>query len=82
MLAFLPPIGGIPVFGYGAVAALLFGGVLLVPRVTAALLALAPRTGHIALDAGLAQLRGGVGQVTVGLAAVIVSFSLMVAMAI
>ncbi len=81
-LAFLPAIGGIPVFGYLAVAALLFGGVLLVPRVTTALLARAPRTGRIALDAGLEQLRGGVGQVTVGLAAVIVSFSLMVAMAI
>jgi len=81
-LTFLPAIGGIPVFGYLAVAALLFGGVLLVPRIAAALLARAPRTGHIALDAGLEQLRGGVGQVTVGLAAVIVSFSLMVAMAI
>jgi putative ABC transport system permease protein len=81
-LAFLPAIGGIPVFGYLAVAALLFGGVLLVPRITAALLARAPRTGRIELDAGLEQLRGGVGQVTVGLAAVIVSFSLMVAMAI
>ena len=81
-LAWLPAVGGIPVFGYLAVAALLFGGVLLVPRVTAALLARAPRTGRIALDAGLAQLRGGVGMVTVGLAAVIVSFSLMVAMAI
>lgn len=81
-LAWLPAVGGIPVFGYLAVAALLFGGVLLVPRITAALLARAPRTGRIALDAGLAQLRGGVGMVTVGLAAVIVSFSLMVAMAI
>ncbi len=82
LLALLPSIGGIPVFGYLAVAALLFGGVLLVPRITTALLARAPRTGRIALDPGLAQLRGGVGQVTVGLAAVIVSFSLMVAMAI
>jgi putative ABC transport system permease protein len=81
-LALLPAIGGIPVFGYLAVAALLFGGVLLVPRVTAAVLGRAPRSRHLALDAGLAQLRGGVGQVTVGLAAVIVSFSLMVAMAI
>lgn len=82
VLALLPPVGGIPVSGYLAVAALLFGGVLLVPRVTAALLARAPRTGNLALDSGLAQLRGGVGMVTVGLAAVIVSFSLMVAMAI
>ena len=82
VLAFLPAIGGIPVFGYLAVAALLFGGVLLVPRITDAMLARAPRTGRVELDAGLEQLRGGGGQVTVGLAAVIVSFSLMVAMAI
>jgi putative ABC transport system permease protein len=47
-----------------------------------ALLARVPRTGRVALDVGVAQLRGSVGPVTVSLAAVIVSFSLMVAMAI
>ena len=81
-LAWLPAIGGIPVFGYASVAALLFGTVLLVPACTAWLLDRAPQSGSAPLDIGLAQLRGSVGQITVSLAAVIVSFSLMVAMAI
>jgi putative ABC transport system permease protein len=81
VLAFLPPVGGLPVFGYLAIALLLFGGVLLVPRMTAAVLALAPRSGRVALDLGLGQLRGSIGLFTMTLAAMIVSFSLMVAMA-
>jgi putative ABC transport system permease protein len=82
LLALLPPLGGMPVAGYASVALLLFGGVLLVPRLAGALLARLPRSGFVSLDTGLAQLRGGVGQFTVSLAAIIVSFSLMVAMAI
>jgi len=41
-LAFLPPIGGLPLAAYVAVACLLFGGVALVPAVVDALLALLP----------------------------------------
>ena len=41
-LAFAPPIGGLPVAAYLSVAALLFGGVALVPAVVQALLALLP----------------------------------------
>ena len=37
-LAFAPPIGGLPLAAYGAVAALLFGGVALVPAVVHGLL--------------------------------------------
>jgi len=81
-LAWLPPIGGVAVFGYGSIAALLFGAVLLVPAASAWLLARAPVSGRVPLDVGLAQLRGSVTQIAVSLAAIIVSFSLMVAMAI
>lgn len=81
-LAFLPATGGIPIFGYSAIAAILFGAVLLVPRVAGALLALLPLSGRRAPDLALARLRGSVGQSTVSLAAIIVSFSLMVAMAV
>ncbi len=42
-LALLPPIMGVPVAAYASVAALLFGGVALVPWVVRHLLALAPR---------------------------------------
>lgn len=82
LLALLPATGGLPVFGYASIAALLAGGLLLVPAVTARLVALAPASGAPALDIGLAQLRGGAGQLSISLAAVVVSFSLMVAMAI
>lgn len=82
LLAALPPVGGLPVAGYASIAALLFGGVLLVPRVAGAVLARVPRSGRVAFDVAIAQLRGSLGQASVGLAAVIVSFSLMVAMAI
>jgi len=45
-------------------------------------LSLAPRTHRIVLDAAVAQLRENVGLSTLSLASIIVSFSLMVAMAI
>jgi putative ABC transport system permease protein len=81
-LAWLPPIGGLPVFGYAAIAALLLGAVLLVPAVTLKGLGLAPRTHRIVLDTAVAQLRENVSLSALSLASIIVSFSLMVAMAI
>jgi putative ABC transport system permease protein len=81
-LAWLPPIGGLPVFGYAAIGALLLGAVLLVPALTLKGLALAPRTHRIVLDTAVAQLRENVGLSALSLASIIVSFSLMVAMAI
>jgi putative ABC transport system permease protein len=82
VLAWLPPIGGLPVFGYGAIATLLFGSILLVPVITMQGLALAPRTRRIVLDTAVAQLRENVRLSALSLASIIVSFSLMVAMAI
>ena len=81
-LAWLPPVAGLPVFGYAAIAALLFGAVLLLPALTLRALGLAPGTHRIVLDTAVAQLRENVGISTLSLASVIVSFSLMVAMAI
>jgi putative ABC transport system permease protein len=81
-VAFVPPVGGVPVAGYVAITLLLFGGVLLVPRVNAWLMGRVPRSGRVDVDVGVAQLRGSAGQSAVSLATVIVSFSLMVAMAV
>jgi len=78
----LPAVGGLPVFGYIAIALLLFGAVLLVPTLTVRGLSLAPRTHRIVLDTAVSQLRENVGLSTLSLASIIVSFSLMVAMAI
>ena len=82
VFAMLPAVRGLPLFGYVAIALLLAGALMLVPALTARLVALAPASGRPALDIGLAQLKGGAGQLSISLAAVIVSFSLMVAMAI
>jgi len=81
-LSQLPPLQGLPLFGYAAIAALLFGAVMLVPTLTVKALKLAPRTHRIVLDTAVAQLRENVGLSTLSLASIIVSFSLMVAMAI
>ena len=81
-LSSLPAVGGLPVFGYAAIASLLFGAVLLVPTLTVKGLGWAPRTRRLVLDTAVAQLRENVGLSTLSLASIIVSFSLMVAMAI
>lgn len=80
--AWLPAVGGLPLFGYLSVALLLAGGLMLVPVATARLLDMLPRPRRVTLATALAQLRGSAGQSAVSLAAIIVSFSLMVAMAV
>ncbi len=82
LLAQAPAVHGLPLFGYAAIAALLFGAVLLVPVLTVQVLKAAPRTNRVVLDTAIAQLRENVGLSTLSLASIIVSFSLMVAMAI
>ncbi len=82
VLALLPAVRGIPVFGYAAIAVLLAGGLLLVPMCTSWLLGYFPPGGRPQFAIGLAQVRGSVAQLQVSLAPVIVSFSLMVAMSI
>lgn len=81
-MALLPALRGVPLFGYGAVALLLLGAVLLVPDVAERLLGRLPPSRSAPLSLAVAQLRGSTAQVSIGLAAIIVSFSLMVAMAI
>ncbi|MGA2708081.1 MAG: FtsX-like permease family protein [Steroidobacteraceae bacterium] len=82
VLARLPAVQGLPLFGYAAIAALLFGAILLVPMLTVSVLRAAPRSGRVVFDTAVAQLRENVGHSILSLAAIIVSFSLMVAMAI
>ncbi|HEX2790496.1 MAG TPA: FtsX-like permease family protein [Steroidobacteraceae bacterium] len=82
VLAWLPPVAGLPVAGYVAIAALLAGAVLLIPALMRWVTSGAGRSGRATLDIAVAQLQGSAGVSTVSLAAIIVSFSLMVAMAI
>jgi putative ABC transport system permease protein len=83
LLAWLPPLWGLPLGGYLSVGCLLLGAIVLVPQLLQAVLHRLPGSGRaVVLQTTLAQLRGTAGSSAVSLAAVIVSFSLMVAMAI
>jgi putative ABC transport system permease protein len=53
-----------------------------VPMLTVKTLGLAPRLGHVVPDTALAQMEDDIGMSTLSLSSIIVSFSLMVAMAI
>jgi len=79
----LPPVDGLPIFGYLAIALLLVGTILLLPRIATAAFAVLRLPGRWpALQLAVAQLRGGPGQAMVSLAAIVASVSLFVSMAI
>jgi len=78
----LPPINGLPLAGYGAIALLLLGTLMLLPRLAAIALERLPLPRAPAPRLALAQLAAAPGQLTVSLAAVVASVSLMVSMAI
>jgi putative ABC transport system permease protein len=76
------PIAGVPVFGYVAIALMLVGTLALMPRLAISVFARLPRPAGIGARLALSQLQGAPGQAAVSLAAIVASFSLMVAMAI
>lgn len=78
----LPPLEGIALPGYTAIACLLLGAVFLAPSLSHAAFHRLPLGGPAWRQVAAAQLRGTARRSTVSIAAVLVSFSLMVAMAI
>jgi putative ABC transport system permease protein len=82
ILVFLKPLNGIPVAGYAAIACLLLGGIFLMPFFSTFVFEKLKSNSSIPCTLALAQLRGAPGQAMVSLAAIVASFSLMVAMAI
>ncbi len=79
----LPPIDGVALPGYVSIACLLLGAVFLTPGIAAYVFHhLLRPTGPAWRQVAVAQLRGTARRATVSIAAVLVSFSLMVAMAI
>ena len=76
------PVGGVPLFGYIAIALMLVGTLALMPRLATTVFGLLPRPRSAGARLALAQLQGAPGQASVSLAAIVASFSLMVAMAI
>jgi putative ABC transport system permease protein len=80
--ALLPPVAGLPLFGYIAIALLVIGTLMLMPRIAVMLLAALPLPSGAPSRLALLQLRGAPGQVAVSLAAIVAAVSLMVSMAI
>jgi putative ABC transport system permease protein len=76
------PVRGLPLAGYVAIALLLVGTILLMPRVAVLCFRHLPAPRLAAASLALAQLRGAPGQVGVSLAAIVAGVSLMVSMAI
>lgn len=82
LAALLPPVAGLPLFGYVSIALLVIGTLMLMPRIAVTLLAASPLPRSAAPQLALLQLRGAPGQVGVSLAAIVAAVSLMVSMAI
>ena len=83
-LSFAGPVNGLPLAGYACIALVLLGTVLLMPRMAALVFNRLASGGGGGVASRLArmQLASSPGQATVSLAAIVASFSLMVAMAI
>jgi putative ABC transport system permease protein len=82
VLAQLGPLGGLPLFGYAAIACLLVGAIAVMPRVSQVVFAAIPLSSRPWMALAISQLRGAPGQAAVSLASIVASFSLMAAMAI
>lgn len=83
LLTQLPPVQGLPVFGYLAIVLLLVGSIALMPRAAGLLFArLAARWQGVTGSLALNRLANAPNQAAIALGGVLASFSLMVAMAI
>lgn len=78
----LPPIAGLPLPGYVSIGLLIIGTVVAMPLVLRILLAHAPKLSGVPWEIAVAHLRGTARYATLSVSAIVVSFSLMVAMAI
>ncbi|MCK6392121.1 FtsX-like permease family protein [Zoogloea sp.] len=78
----IPPLEGLPLGGYLAVACLLAGGVLLLPALAAVLARLLPQDGPVSARLAAARLSAAPGHAVVAAAGVLTSVALAVAMAI
>jgi putative ABC transport system permease protein len=78
----LPPMDGLPVGGYVAIALILAGSVLLMPRLATAALERLPAPHGVPAAIATAQLKGTPHQAAISIAAVVISMSLMVSMLI
>lgn len=81
-LTLLPPVGGLPLFGYAAIALLLGGTLALLPGLTRLVAARLPATATSAASLAVSRLRAYPAQAALGVSAIIAAVSLVTAMAI
>jgi putative ABC transport system permease protein len=81
-LAFVPPIAGLPLAAYLSVAALLFGGVALVPAVVRLLLARLPTSRHALVLLAVQRARFQRHTASAAVAGVVASLALSVALTV
>ncbi len=82
LLALAPAIHGLPLAGYLAIALILLGAVLVMPQLASACLGRVPLPSRAPLAIAVAQLKAAPRQAAISIAAVVISFSLMVSMLI
>jgi putative ABC transport system permease protein len=82
LLTLAPPVDGLPIFGYAAIGLLLVGTIMLMPRLTVAVLGRLRAPRAVPARLALMQLRGAPGQAMLSLAAIVAAVSLLVSMAI
>lgn len=78
----LPPIAGLPLPGFVAIALLLTGAVIAMPALVRFVLRHAPRLRATPYEIAIAQIAGTARYATLSVSSIIVSFSLMASMAI
>jgi putative ABC transport system permease protein len=81
-IVLLPPIAGLPLPGFIAIALLLIGTVIAMPSIVHTVLRHAPLVRAIPYQVAIAQIAGTARYATLSVSAILVSFSLMVSMAI
>lgn len=82
LCAVLPPVDGLPIGGYAAVALLLAGGILVMPLLASVCLDQLPIPANGVGIIAVAQLKGTPRQAALSIAAIVISTSLMVSMLI
>jgi len=83
LAALAPPVAGLPLLGYAAMALLLAGGIAIMPWLARALLSpLVARHWPVPIDLALKRLWGAPAAAAVALSGIVASTSLMVAMAV
>ena len=78
----MPPIAGLPLPGFIAIALLMIGAVIAMPSIVRMVLRHAPFARAIPYQIAIAQIAGTARYATLSVSAILVSFSLMVSMAI